>query len=223
MYLSSSDMKKLSTSGFRVGITGGIGSGKSTVCRIFESLGVPVYDADYWAKWLLQHEPELIRGVTAIFGTQAYTADGAYNRAFVAKAAFSDPEKLLALNALAHPAVEKHSMSWHEEKTAQGSPYTIKEAALLIESGGHQHLDYLIVVSAPEALRIERVQRRDSVTAEQVRARLLHQLPEQDKTALADSVIVNDGQHSLVQQVWNLHQLLLRNASETITLLRPRS
>jgi dephospho-CoA kinase len=202
-------MKNKKNAGFRVGITGGIGSGKSTVCRIFETLGIPVYDADFWAKWLLNHDSDLRKGVIKIFGEDAYSSAGEYDRTFVAKAAFGNPEKLAALNAIAHPAVEKHSRAWHEAKIAEGYPYTIKEAALIIESGGHQHLDYLIVVTAPEPLRIQRVLLRDGVTEDQVRARMAHQLPDSDKIALADAVIVNDGEHSLVQQVWKVHQKLL--------------
>ena len=192
--------------GLRVGITGGIGSGKSTVCRIFESLGIPVYDADYWAKWLLGHDPALIAAVKKIFGEEAYTPKGAYNKPFVADAAFSNPDKLAALNAVAHPAVEKHSLAWHEAKIAEGCPYTLKEAALLIESGSAKHLDFLIVVVAPEGLRIQRVMNRDGVTEDQVRARMRHQMLEEEKVALADGTIVNDGQHSLVKQVWDLHK-----------------
>lgn len=200
--------------GFRVGITGGIGSGKTTVCRIFESLGVPVYDADYWAKWLLNHDPALVKSVREIFGEGAYDASGAYDRAFVAREAFQNREKLLALNAVAHPAVEQHSRAWHAEQTKQGALYTLKEAALMIESGGHRHMDFLIVVSAPEEIRIQRVMERDGASEDQVRARMQHQMPAAEKEALADALIVNDGQHSLVQQVWQLHQILLERAKK---------
>ncbi len=207
-------MKSLQQKGLRVGITGGIGSGKSTVCRIFESLGIPIYDADYWAKWLLNHEPTLKLAVVKIFGSEAYTANGDYNRPFVAQQAFSDPAKLAALNAVAHPAVETHGRAWHTAKTSEGHPYTLKEAALMIESGSYQHLDFLIVVTAPEAIRIERVMKRDGTSEAQVRARMEHQLPEPEKLALADFVLVNDGEHSLVQQVWKLHQVLLEQAKK---------
>lgn len=203
-------MKSEQHNGLRIGITGGIGSGKSTVCRIFESLGIPVYDADYWAKWLLNHEEHLKKAVKEIFGTAAYTPTGEYDRAYVAKIAFQDPEKLAALNAIAHPAVAQHSQAWHAEKIAENAPYTIKEAALMIESGGHRAINFLIVVTAPEQLRIERIMQRDHSTEAEVLARIKNQWPEAQKIALADSVIVNDGQHSLVQQVWNIHQKLLK-------------
>jgi dephospho-CoA kinase len=189
---------------WRVGITGGIGSGKSTVCRLFETLGIPVYDADYWAKWLLGNDPELIEGVKSIFGEAAYL-DGAYNRSYISKVVFEDAEKLAALNAIAHPAVERHATAWHQQQKA---PYTLKEAALMIESGSYRHLDYLIVVTAPEAIRIQRVMARDQSTEEAVRRRISHQWPEEKKVALADFVINNDGHHALIPQVWKIHQAL---------------
>lgn len=207
-------MKSTQNNGLRVGITGGIGSGKSTICRIFESLGVPVYDADYWAKWLLNHNSALKSAVVKIFGPEAYDADGNYNRPWVAQQAFNNPEKLAALNAVAHPAVEEHARNWHEAKTRDGHPYTLKEAALMIESGSYKHLDFLIVVSAPEAVRIERVVKRDGVSEAQVRARMRHQLPEAEKLALADFVILNDGQNSLIRQVFKTHQALLEQTNK---------
>lgn len=203
--------------GLRAGITGGIGSGKSTVCRIFEQLGVPVYDADASAKWLLAHDPELISGVKQIFGPEAYTTDGAYNRPFIAREAFSQPEKLAALNAIAHPAVERHARHWHEDQMRAGAPYTLKEAALMIESGSVQFIDFLIVVTAPEALRVQRVIARDGLSETEIRARMARQLPEEKKIELAQAVIVNDGEHSLVQQVWELHQKLKQLAAKKST------
>lgn len=196
----------------RAGITGGIGSGKTTVCRLFETLGVPVYYADYWAKWLLNHDPELKRGVLELFGPQAYTEQGEYDRAFVAGVVFANREKLEALNALAHPAVERHSRAWHEEQAALGKPYTLKEAALLVESGSHRFLDRLIVVTSPEPLRIRRVMQRDGLTEAQVRARMNSQLPESEKVKLADFVVTNDGVRMLIPQVWGLHRILLEKA-----------
>jgi dephospho-CoA kinase len=210
-------MKKDHQCGLRVGITGGIGSGKSTVCRIFESLGIPVYNADYWAKWLLSHDHVLKKSVIHIFGEEAYASNGDYDTQYVSRAVFSDPEKLSALNAVAHPAVEVHSRAWHSDKIKEGYPYTLKEAALLVESGGYKQIDFLIVVTAPEPLRIKRVIERDHTTEAQVRSRMQFQLPEMQKVMLADGIIVNDGQHSLVQQVWRLHHILLLRSQETKT------
>lgn len=192
----------------RVGITGGIGSGKSTVCRIFETLGIPVFYADTWAKHLLNVDPDVRAGVTAIFGPEAYTPAGEYDRPAVAKIAFGQPEKLAALNALVHPAVEAESRAWHQRQAELGVPYTLKEAALMVESGGHLHLDVLIVVTAPEPLRIQRVVQRDGLTEEQVRARIRSQLPEAEKVRLADFLIQNDGTRHLIPQVVAIHQRL---------------
>ena len=193
----------------RVGITGGMGSGKTTVCRIFEALGIPVYDADQRAKWLIQHDGDLKQGIVAIFGAEAYLPDGQYNRAWVAQIAFAQPDKLAALNALVHPAVERDSRDWHRQQADGGAPYTLREAALLIESGNHRWLDALIVVTAPEALRLQRVMQRDGLSAEQVQARLANQLPEADKVGLADYVVANDGQQLLLPQVLAIHPQLL--------------
>ncbi len=193
----------------RVGITGGIGSGKTTVCRIFEALGVPVYDADYWAKWLIVHDPEVRTAIVGLFGAEAYLPDGAYNRPFVAAIVFENPEKLAALNAAVHPAVERHSRAWHEQQARAGYPYTLKEAALMVESGSHRFLDALIVVTAPEEIRIRRVMERDGISEATVRARLRNQMPEAEKEALADFLIVNDGKHLIIPQVWVVHRSLL--------------
>ena len=194
----------------RVGITGGIGSGKSLVCRIFQdAFGIPVFNADARAKELIASDPELRRGIVAIFGPEAYDKEGQYHRAYVASIAFSQPEKLAALNALVHPAVEKASMEWHLQQIRAGAAYTLKEAALMVESGSHKHLDFLIVVSAPEHLRVQRVMQRDGLSEEQVRARMRGQLPESEKLALADFVILNDGKHLLIPQIWQIHQQIL--------------
>ena len=192
----------------RIGITGGIGSGKTTVCRLFETLGIPVYYADYWAKWLIINDEAVKNGIIELFGAAAYTPDGAYNRAYVGEIAFNNPDKLQQLNALVHPAVERHSRQWHAEQPAV--PYTLKEAALMIESGSHQFLDGLIVVTAPESVRIERVMARDGITEAEVRARIRNQLPEADKVALANWVINNDGQQLIIPQVQQIHALIKR-------------
>ena len=192
----------------RVGITGGIGSGKTTVCHMFEALGIPVYYADDQAKWLISNDEALKESIVGLLGNSAYTASGAYDRTYVASIVFRDAEKLKALNALVHPAVETHSRRWHEEQCRTGAPYTLKEAALMVESGSHRQLDRLIVVTAPDGLRIRRVMKRDGISEEQVRARMAHQLPENEKLALADLVIRNDGEQGLIPQVWQIHQIL---------------
>ncbi len=212
-------MAKTQSSGtekcLRAGVTGGIGSGKSTVCAIFSTLGIPVYAADDWAKWLIQHDETVRQGILQLFGPAAYDASGQYNRQFVAQIVFSQADKLAALNALVHPAVERHSLAWHHEKASTGVPYTLREAALLIESGSYLFLDALIVITAPEAIRIQRVVDRDGLSAEAVQARIRRQLPDEEKLRHADYVILNDGEHPLIPQVIAVHKALLERRKST--------
>lgn len=191
----------------KVGLTGGIGSGKSTVARIFETIGIPVYYADDRAKRLMVEDPALIAGIKALFGEEAYLDDGTLNRAFIGQLAFSEPALLKKLEGLVHPAVFEDGNRWH--KAQQNVPYTLKEAALLIESGNFKTLDKLITVTAPLELRIERVMLRDQVTRESVEARIRQQMPEEEKVRLSDYVIYNDGAHRLINQVWEIHQKLI--------------
>lgn len=193
----------------RVGITGGIGSGKTTACQIFAALGIPVYDADYWAKWLIVNDEGVKLAVIQAVGPKAYRTDGSYDRAYVADTVFRDSAKLALLNAAVHPAVERHSRAWHNQRAKEGVPYTLKEAALMVESGSHRFLDALIVVTAPEPLRVQRVVSRDGVSEQAVRARMQRQMPEGQKVALADFVVINDGRQMLVPQIWAIHQQLL--------------
>lgn len=190
----------------KVGITGGIGSGKTTVCKIFETLGIPVYYADDRAKWLMVHDPELVAGIQAAFGAEAYTPEGRLNRAYLAKTAFGDPEKLAQLNALVHPAVFRDGSAWHHAQT--GVPYTLREAALLFESGSYRAIDRMIVVTAPVEVRLKRVTERDQVSEAAVRARMEQQWPEEEKVKRADYLIHNDGEQLLVPQVLEIHRLL---------------
>ncbi len=196
-FQSNSIMKK-------IGITGGIGSGKTTVCKIFESLGIPVYYADDRAKALMIENKELVDGIKNLLGEEAYFEDGSLNRQHIASIVFKDKEKLAKLNGLVHPAVAKDGILWQQSHTIV--PYTLKEAALLIESGSYQALDILITVWAPKETRIERVMKRDGTTREEVEVRMDKQMSEFEKLKLADYVIINDGEKSLVQQVQKLHQ-----------------
>lgn len=190
----------------KVGITGNIGSGKTTVCRIFETLGIPVYYADTAAKRLMVEQPDLVRGITGLFGSESYHADGSLNRAHLSARAFADKSLLTQLNALVHPAVRADAERWHRE---QDAPYTLHEAALTFETGGEKRLDRVIVVAAPEALRLRRVMERDGADEAQVRARMQHQMPEAEKVERADFVIDNDGERLLIPQVLVMHQALI--------------
>src|SRR5690554_458977 len=192
--------------GLNIGITGGIGSGKSLVCRIFSVLGISVYDADQEAKALMNTHPDLIGALKNAFGDQVYDAEGQLNRAYLAAEVFGDQQKLNRLNSIVHPIVIQAGVEW---MNAQAGPYSGKEGALLFESGSHQANDYNILVFAPTEERINRVMARDRVSKEQVLARMEKQMPEEEKMNLADFVIYNDGTQALIPQVLELHSRFL--------------
>ncbi|MFN8276259.1 MAG: dephospho-CoA kinase [Chitinophagales bacterium] len=193
----------------KVGITGGIGSGKTTACQIFERMGVPVYYADVRAKQLMEDDDQLVSQIKEHFGETMYLA-GALQRADLAKIVFSDEKKLLLLNSLVHPVVQRDNDSWNQVLARKNYPYTLKEAALLVETGSYRQLDKLIVVTAPLEDRIKRVMARDGSTEEQVRARMAAQLPEAEKVKLAQYIINNDAVMDLVPQVAHIHAELLQ-------------
>lgn len=189
----------------KAGLTGGIGSGKSTVAKIFEVLGIPVYYADAAARELMNTDPGIKAAVTAAFGEQAYL-DGQLNRAYISSVVFNDKDKLDLLNAITHPATIRAADEWMKKQTA---PYTIKEAALLFESGANEHLDLVIGVSAPLPLRIKRVQQRDGISEEEILKRISRQMNEEEKMNRCDFVIINDEEQLLIPQVLAIHQQLL--------------
>lgn len=193
----------------KVGITGGIGSGKTTVCKMFEELGVPVYYADDRAKYLMQHEHHLIDEIKKNFGNDVYE-NCKLNRKLLAEKVFNDKVKLDLLNSLVHPAVFRDTERWFEEQKERKVPYVIKEAALLVETGSYKTLDKLIVVTAPLDTRIKRVTARDQVELEEVQARVRNQLPESEKVKLADYVIENNKDLDHLQlQVKKIHSALI--------------
>jgi dephospho-CoA kinase len=192
----------------RVGLTGGIGSGKSTVCAVFETLGIPVLYADREARWLMENDAELIAGVKGLFGEEAY-AEKQLQRAYVASQVFGRPERLEELNALVHPAVWRHGDSWFSH---QLGPYAIKEAALFFESGSALQMDVMIGVYAPDALRIQRTMARDNATREDVVARILRQMPQDEKISRCDHVIINDDVRAVLPQVLALHRQFTSSA-----------
>ena len=192
----------------KIGITGGMGSGKSTACKIFESLGIPVYYADNRAKWLMVNDISIVIGIKELFGEEAYHDDGSLNRQHIAQIAFNDKQKLSRLNALVHPAVGRDSSKWRHEQT--DFPYTLQEAALMFESGSAAFLDKVITVYAPKEARIQRIIDRDETTVEAIEARMNKQMPEEQKLQLADYVIINDTLQSLKRQVVQIHQTLIK-------------
>jgi len=189
----------------KIGLTGGIGSGKSTVARIFESLGVPVYYADAAAKRVMEEDPELKTALIRHFGNATFE-NGVLNRSYLSGLVFNNPEKLALLNSLVHPATIKDAEQWMQQQT---TPYAIKEAALIFESGAQEHLDQVIGVTAPVALRIQRTMQRDGSTREAVQARMERQLSDSIKMKLCDHIIHNDEQQALLPQVLALHEKLL--------------
>jgi len=198
----------------RIGLTGGIGSGKTTVARIFERLRIPIYYSDERAKQLMTVDIDLVDAVTKEFGPDIYS-DGQLNRKALADIVFSNPARLKALNALVHPAVGRDFRAWCEG-VSPATDYVVKEAAIIFETGGHRFLDEVIMVSAPEQLRLERVMARDGVEESAVRARMDRQWSEEDKLQLADHVILNDGSISLIEQVVDLHKELIEAKGKSI-------
>ncbi|MBR9920814.1 MAG: dephospho-CoA kinase [Bacteroidetes bacterium] len=196
----------------RIGLTGGIGSGKTTVARIFSMYGIPVYYADDRAKGLMNEDPVLRKKIRTLLGPEAYGNEGKLDRQYVASQVFADKAKLQKLESFVHPAVFEDSIRWHE---AQKSPYTIKEAALLYESNSYKDLDKIIVVEAPDALRIKRVMERDETTEEAVRQRMANQLPQSEKIERADFVIHNNGKQLLIPQIQEIHQQILKLSKST--------
>lgn len=189
-----------------IGITGGIGSGKSTVAKVFGTLGIPVYSADDAAKEIMVKDAQLVEQIREHFGPGAYHADGSLHRKYISDIVFNDKEELAVLNAIVHPATIRHSTEWAKQQRA---PYVIKEAALMFETESFHHVDKVICVYAPEALRILRVMKRDNITREEVLARIYKQIDEKIKMKLADYVIYNDEQQMVIPQVLALHQQLI--------------
>ncbi len=192
----------------KVGITGGIGSGKSTVAKVFETLDIPVYYADDAAKRLLNEDENLKQKIQTQFGNAVYK-NGLLDRKYLADIVFASPEKLQQLNAIVHPATLQDAEQWMQQQT---SPYAIKEAALIFESGAQEHLDYVIGVYSPTPLRIQRTMQRDGVTREEVIARMDKQIDETIKMRLCNFVVSNNEQELLIPQVVALHEKILETA-----------
>lgn len=188
----------------QIGITGGIGSGKSLVCRIFQQLGAPVYDADSHAKGLMTTDGILVSQIKKEFGDLAYHPDGSLNRSYLGQHVFLDEEKLQKLNGLVHPRVAVDYLHWLSRYS--GAPYVLKEAALLFESGSHKNLDKIVVVSAPLDIRQKRVLQRDAHrTVDQFNGIVEKQMSEEEKLKRADYIIVNDDKTLVIPQVLKLH------------------
>ncbi len=192
-----------------VGITGGIGAGKSIVCKIFNTLGIPVYDADSRAKQLMEESTNLQEEIKIAFGKNSYHQNGKLNREYLADLVFSDWEKVQVLNKLVHPEVAKDYIKWVDNYETQ-FPYILKEAALLIETGSYKQLDHLVTILAPMELRITRVLARDPHRERrQVELIISRQLSDQQRMEESDMVLYNDEKQLLILQILDLHKRLL--------------
>ncbi len=188
-----------------VGITGGIGSGKSTDCSVFKILGVPVFEADTEAKKLINTNSVLKTGLIDLFGRDIYTPDGTINRNKLAGIIFNDEVQLTKVNELIHPVVRAEFKNWAEKQTA---PYVLHEAAILFESGFYKMMDFTILVSAPEEIRINRVTSRDNSTAAEVKERINKQWPDEQKRKLATVEIINDNKELILPQIIKIDKQL---------------
>lgn len=189
-----------------VGLTGGIGSGKSTVAGIFKVLEIPVLYADVVAKKIMHTDPQIRAGLEKLFGSSIFI-DDQLDRKMLSSIVFNDPFQLDLLNALVHPAAIDYAKKW---VTQQTTPYCVKEAALFFESGSADGIDVMVGVSTPQALRIQRVMKRDGISREEVLNKMRTQLDESMKMKLCDRILVNDERQLLIPQVLSLHQDLLR-------------
>jgi dephospho-CoA kinase len=191
----------------KIGVTGGIGSGKTTVCKVFELLGVPVFYADDVAKSIMQTDPVLKTALLHAFGENSYTKDGMLNRAYISSIVFNDKLELEKLNSLVHPAVLRAFDNWVLEQ--HESPYVIKEAALLYESGGFKMCNKSILVIAPTLIKMNRVKLRDGVSEEDIQLRMNRQFSDEIKIKYADHILNNDEKQLLIPQIIQLHQQFL--------------
>ena len=193
----------------KVGITGGIGSGKTIVCEIFSSFGIPVFNADAETKQLYTNSTELRQQLVVTFGEDVFLTSGAINKAFLSeKLKFDEGRK--ALNDTVHPFVFERFKQWSDE---QKSPYVIKEAAILFESGADKTVNKSILVTAPMDIRIDRVKSRDARTSEEIQSIIASQWTDSRLRDLVDFIVVNDGKHSLIEQVRDLHAKLIHQAT----------
>jgi dephospho-CoA kinase len=189
----------------KLGITGGIGSGKTTVCNIFEHLGIPVYNSDTKAKTIVEDETILIDAIKKEFGNKSYNENGKLNRQYISEIVFKDKIALNRLNALIHPAVIRDFNLWI--RNYSDKPYVIKESALLFETGTYKNMDKIISVYAPLKIRIERIMKRNDFDRKKIEEIIKNQLPEEEKITRSDYIIYNDLHHSIIEQVIAIHRL----------------
>lgn len=198
----------------KIGITGNIGSGKTTVSQLFEILGIPVFYSDTEAKKAMVTDVQLISAIKGHFGEEAYFADGSLNRKLIAGVVFNNDAELQKLNSLVHPAVFRAFDQWVLQYP--DAPYVLKEAAVLFESGSYKDCDYTIIVTAPTDMRIDRVMKRDNITEIEAQSREVKQMPQEEKQQLASYTITNDNSLLVIPQVLTIHQELIAKTAPTI-------
>ncbi len=191
----------------KIGITGGIGSGKSTASRLFELLGIPVYYSDTVAKELMDNDSTVKNKIIDVFGADTILKNNLIDRKIIAGIVFNDKDKLQQLNAIIHPAVAKHFDNWLLKQT--NAPYILKETAILFESGAYKLVDKIIVVTTPKELRIDRIMLRDRVNRQEVEQRMKNQMNGEELLKLADFIIVNDETQSMIKQVLTIHKNII--------------
>jgi len=191
-----------------IGLTGGIGSGKSTIAGIFKTLGIPVYESDYRAKELMTTDEELKKRILALLGDEAYNVDGHLNRSWIAHLVFADRSKLDLLNEIVHPAVYQDLLQWTQHGDQLQAPYVLQESAILFEENLTGRLDGMIIIVANEELRISRVMDRDHISRKEVLKRMQHQWRDDQKIPAADYIIFNDGIRSLITQAKDIHDMI---------------
>ncbi len=190
----------------KIGITGGIGSGKTTVCEIFSTLGIPVFNADLEAKNLQNNNNDIKQLIIKVLGNSVYTNDGILDRKKVAEIIFNDPNALAAMNDIIHPAVRRNFLSWSERY--HEVPYVLYEAAILFESGYARDFDQTILILADEQIRISRVVKRDKITEEVIKQRISNQMPDRVKIKKANYIIENNDQSLLIPQILKIDKLI---------------
>jgi dephospho-CoA kinase len=191
-----------------IGLTGGIGSGKSTVAGLFRTLGIPVYDSDHRAKELMQSDIQVRQKIVALFGKEAYTSNDVLNRKWIASTVFNNADLLGLLNEIVHPAVYLDLLKWMDEESQRQSPYLIQESAIIFEENLSKRMNRIILVVAPEDVRIDRVMKRDGISREAILDRINNQWPDTEKIPMADFIIYNDGNRSLIDQVTDIDRMI---------------
>lgn len=191
----------------KIGITGGIGSGKTTICNIFKNLGVSIFNSDEHGRDLLNSDKQVKKQIVKLFGKDMYMSDGKIDRPRLAAVIFSDPNAMEKVTEIIHPKVQERFKKWcikHERE-----PYILKEAAILFESGHYHDLDKIINVFAPKEDRIQRVMERDGVIEEEVKKRMRFQYSDEERNKLADFIIMNEDRNELLPQIMELHEIFL--------------